>query len=164
MTRRLLAGLLALAAALVLTGCSPTLSVQPAPQATSVGCAALIVRLPPTLGTVSKRQTDSQGTAAWGDPEAVQLRCGVTPPGPTTDFCETYGGVDWIRVDTGSGAATREQFTTFGRIPATQVILDPRHTTESDALPPISDAVSAAMPHATRHCTAPAAPSPGPSS
>jgi hypothetical protein len=162
MTRRPLAVLAAAGAALALAGCAPTISVPPAPAATTTACAALIVRLPSTLGALPKRETDSQGTAAWGDPEGVQLRCGVTPPGPTTDPCFTVSKVDWIRVDAGTGSAAREVWTTFGRTPATQVVIDPKHATENDALPPISDAVSAAMPTTDRKCTAPSVPSPSP--
>jgi hypothetical protein len=161
MTRRAIA-VLAAGAVLALAGCTPTIAITPAPQATTVGCAALIVRLPPTLGSLSKRQTDSQGTAAWGDPEGVQLRCGVTPPGPTTDPCFTISAVDWIRRDSGTGADAREMWTTFGRTPATEVVIDPKHASENDALPSISDAVSAAMPTTTRKCTAPSAPSSSP--
>jgi hypothetical protein len=114
----------------------------------------VIVRLPATIGALEKRQTDAQGTAAWGDPEAVQLRCGVPPPGPTTDPCYTASGVDWILADSGTGADVREVVTTFGRTPATQVVVDPKRVSVNDVLPTISDAVSAAIPTATRHCTA----------
>lgn len=160
MTRRILAVVLALAAGLALAGCTPTISITPAPAATSTACAGLIVRLPATLGSAAKRQTDSQGTAAWGDPEAVQLQCGVTPPGPTTDACFTISGVDWISVDQGRGTAARVVLTTFGRTPATRVVVDPAHLSVSDAMPPLSDAVTAAIPAATRHCTAASVPTP----
>jgi len=154
MTSRLLAVVAAAGALLALSGCTPTISVQPAPAATDTACAALIVRLPATIGALEKRQTDAQGTAAWGDPEAVQLRCGVTPPGPTTDPCYTVSDVDWVLADTGTGAEVREVVTTFGRTPATQVVVDPKRASVNDVLPTISDAVVAAMPTATRHCTA----------
>jgi hypothetical protein len=162
MTRRLLAVVLAAGALLALAGCTPTISVTPAPAATSVGCAALIVRLPATIGALGKRETDSQGTAAWGDPEAVQLRCGVTPPGPTTDPCYTASGVDWILADTGTGSGSREVVTTFGRTPATQVAVDPKKASVNDVLPTISDAVAAAMPTASRHCTTASQPTASP--
>ncbi|MCU1475254.1 DUF3515 domain-containing protein [Amnibacterium sp.] len=153
MTRRLLAVVVAAGALLALAGCTPSISVTPAPAATDTGCAALIVRLPETIGAFGKRETDSQGTAAWGDPEAVQLRCGVTPPGPTTDPCYTASGVDWILANTGSGSNAREVITTFGRTPATQVVVDPKKASVNDVLPTISDAVVAAIPTVTRHCT-----------
>jgi len=157
----LLAVLVAAAGALALAGCTPTISVTPAPGATATACAALVVRLPATLGSAAKRQTDSQGTAAWGDREAVQLQCGVAPPGPTTDACFTVGGVDWIRLDRGTGTDARVVLTTFGRTPATRLEVDPSRISVSDVLPSVSDAVVAAMPSATRHCTAAsAAPTP----
>jgi hypothetical protein len=166
MIRRILVAGTAAAVAIALAGCTPTISVQPAPAATTTACAALIVRLPTTVGSAGKRETDSQGTAAWGDPESVQLQCGVTPPGPTTDACYTISGVDWISVDRGSGAAARVALTTYGRTPATRVIVDPARISVSDVLPSISDAVSAAIPTASRHCTAasalPSTPSPTP--
>ena len=154
MIRRLTAVAVAAGALLALAGCTATISVQPAPAATDTACAALIVRLPATIGALEKRQVDAQGTAAWGDPEAVQLRCGVTPPGPTTDPCYTVADVDWVLADSGTGAGVREVLTTFGRTPATQVVVDPKHVSVNDVLPTISDAVVAAMPTATRHCTA----------
>ncbi|HEV7624462.1 MAG TPA: DUF3515 domain-containing protein [Amnibacterium sp.] len=154
MIRRLLAVVTAAGALLALAGCTPAISVQPAPAATDSACAALIVRLPSTVGALSKRETDSQGTAAWGDPEAVQLRCGVTPPGPTTAPCFTASGVDWILTDSGTGTNAREVVTTFGRTPATQLVVDPKKVSANDVVPSISDAVSAAVPTATRHCTA----------
>ncbi|HEU0257692.1 MAG TPA: hypothetical protein VFQ96_07625, partial [Microbacteriaceae bacterium] len=58
----------------------------------------------------------------------VLLRCGVTPPGPTTLHCVDALGIDWViddRVDTAI------RYTTFGRTPAVQVVLD--HTKVSDA-------------------------------
>jgi hypothetical protein len=158
MIRRLLAAVAAAGALLALAGCTPTISVQPAPASTDTACAALIVRLPATIGVLAERETDSQGTAAWGDPEAVQLRCGVTPPGPTTDPSFTSSGVDWILSSSGTGPDAREVVTTFGRTPATQVVVDPKQASANDVVPSISDAVSAAIPTATRHCTAPAAP------
>jgi hypothetical protein len=162
MIRRLLAVVAAAGALLALAGCTPTISVSPAPAATEAACAALIVRLPETIGTLAKRETDSQGTAAWGDPEAVQLRCGVTPPGPTTDPCFTSSGVDWVLADAGSGPGAREVITTFGRTPATQLVVDPKKASANDVVPSISDAVAAAIPTVTRHCTAASTPTASP--
>ncbi|WXZ51180.1 DUF3515 family protein [Clavibacter tessellarius] len=46
------------------------------------------------------RETDAQGTGAWGDPQStVILRCGVATPGPTTDACISYDDVDWVEDD-----------------------------------------------------------------
>jgi hypothetical protein len=43
--------------------------------------------------------------------------------------------------------------TTFGRTPATQLVVDPKLASANDVVPSISDAVSAAIPTAVRHCT-----------
>jgi hypothetical protein len=107
------------------TGCSPTVALDPAADAVNPGCASIIVHLPSTLDDLAIRQTDAQATGAWGDPTAVILRCGITPPGPTTDTCYTVRGIDWLR---DSSKAPTYVFTTYGRVPATQVIVDAKQT------------------------------------
>ncbi|MGT2426520.1 hypothetical protein [Amnibacterium kyonggiense] len=64
--RRALLVAAAVSTALLLTGCAPTISLRPAPEATSVGCAGVVVRLPGAIGGAARRDTDAQGTAAWG--------------------------------------------------------------------------------------------------
>jgi hypothetical protein len=163
MIRRVLGAAVGLAGLAALTGCAPIVSLTPSPAATEPACAAVVVRLPAALGTAQKRQTDAQGTAAWGDPPSVTLACGVTPPGPTTETCLTVGRVDWIERDLPNPEhPTRYLLTTFGRTPATQVLIDAKRISSDAALGPISDAVAEAIPKATRHCTA--APAPTPSS
>ena len=108
-----------------LAACTPTVALQPAADATNPGCAEIIVRLPDAVAGYPIRQTDAQATSAWGDPTSVILRCGVTPPGPTTAVCYTVNGIDWL-ID-----ASKEPtyvFTTFGRTPATEVIVDSKLT------------------------------------
>ncbi len=139
----------ALAAGLALSGCAPTVAMQPSAGATLTACASVVVGLPPTIGSLKKRETDAQGTGAWGDPVAVSLWCGVAQPGPTTDQCIPVDGVDWIVHDLGG---QRYLVTTYGRSPAVQVEIDTSRIGSSVALPPISDAVAAAG-HATAHCT-----------
>ena len=129
--------------AVVLSGCSPTVTLPSAPQETSRACAAIIVRLPPTLGSESLLQTDQQGTAAWGGEPAVTLRCGVPPPGPTTDNCFQSGGVDWVdRLVAGTQTYV---VTTFGRTPATQLTIDTRQIGSSELLPALADPVQEAF-------------------
>lgn len=104
------------------TGCSGVVALSAAASANDPGCAAIIVRLPEDLGDgLTLRQTDAQATAAWGDPSAVILRCGVTPPGPTTTPCVEADGVDWLVDDS---QAPTYVFTTYGRTPATEVVVD----------------------------------------
>ena len=81
---RTLASMLPLAALIALTGCAPTVTLEPAADAANPECAEVIVRLPDTVDNNDYRHTDAQGTGAWGDPAAVLLRCGVPVPGPTT--------------------------------------------------------------------------------
>lgn len=140
---------------LVLTACAPTVSLTPAPAATSAACAGIVVRLPSALGSAEQRQTDAQGTGAWGSPASVVLRCGVPPTGPTTAPCYTVGAVDWVVL-----RATDQQYAlqTFGRSPSTEVVVDRRRIAVSDALPALSEAVAAAVPRAAGRCSGPAAP------
>jgi len=81
--------------------------------------------LPQELSGAQSRSTNSQATAAWGDPP-ITLRCGVQPTGPTTDRCITVKGadgasVDWVVAELGSTEEDTWQFTTYGRFPAVQV-------------------------------------------
>lgn len=109
-------GVVALAA---LAGCG-TVTVPAGPEATDPACAPIVQNAPQTLLGLDRRETTSQGTVAWGGGEdTVVLRCGATPPGPTTDACtrlEDQRGlsVDWI-VREEDGIVT---FTTYGRSPA----------------------------------------------
>lgn len=112
---------LAVLAALTLTGCSTTVSMQPADQANDPLCADVMVRLPDALDAQPRRWTDAQSTAAWGDPSAVLLSCGVESPGPTEAQCITVAGVDWIVDDS---AAPRYRITSYGRTPAVEVLTD----------------------------------------
>ena len=120
LARPLVALLLVVAAASV-SGCASTVSMAAAPSANETGCAEMMVRLPDTLSGQSRRWTDAQSTAAWGDPATVLFTCGVTPPGPTTLRCDTVSGVDWI-VD--ESQAPTYRVTTFGRTPAIELFLD----------------------------------------
>ncbi len=124
MNSKLRAGALLAIAPLVLVAlaaCTPTVALTPAADATNPGCAQIIVRLPDAVASQPIRQTNAQATGAWGNPTSVLLRCGVTPPGATTATCYTVKGVDWLIDDS---KKPRYVFTTFGRNPATEVIVD----------------------------------------
>ncbi len=140
------------AVALVATvaGCSSAVPVSRATHATDPDCASLILATPDSLGDgLGRRHTTAQATTAWGDP-AIVLRCGVEPPGPTTERCETVSStdapsIDWLVVqddatadptaaprtaapttatpDEGAtpGAPTDWTFTTYGRVSAVEV-------------------------------------------
>ncbi|MCH6469914.1 DUF3515 family protein [Sinomonas terrae] len=170
----------ALTSALVLgaslSACSAAVSVDPAPDAADPACAPEMIAMPDTLGDAALRTTTSQATAAWGDPSAVILRCGVPAPGPTTDRCVTVNGVDWVIKDlttasasptpsssaaspapsasasagtgpTPSGDATEGPndtylLTTFGRTPATELVIDTSKISSATVLATVASAVA----------------------
>jgi hypothetical protein len=125
-------------AALALTGCSPIVNLQAAPDASDVSCADLVVLLPDTVADQAARETDAQGTGAWGDPASVLLRCGVPPLGPTTDRCVSVDGIDWV-ID--ESEAPQYLFTTYGRTPAVEVLVDNDVVSGTSAISDLSRAV-----------------------
>lgn len=131
-----------IAAALLLAGCTPTVSLDPAPEATSVGCAGVVVRLPDRVAGAARRTTDAQGTAAWGTPASVTLRCGVAVP-VTTD-CATIDGVDWLTQHRTIDGADWLVYTTYGRSPATQLLVDRDGVIADTVLTALSDPIAAA--------------------
>jgi hypothetical protein len=118
--RRRTGALTAAAVLIVLSGCAPIVSMDAADDANSPDCAAVIVRLPGTVGGLEKRQTDAQSTAAWGDPDQVLLRCGVAVPAASELPCIDKG-IFWLRDDSEEAFW---RFTTFGRDPAIDVVVD----------------------------------------
>ncbi|MGV8912016.1 MAG: DUF3515 family protein [Rhodoglobus sp.] len=107
-----------------LGGCAAILPLEPANDAANPTCAEVIVRLPDTVAGLDMRETNAQGTGAWGEPANVLLRCGVAVPDPTAALaCVTApdDGIDWLRDDSD---APNYVFTTYGRDPAMQVIID----------------------------------------
>lgn len=156
---RLLAVLMAGAASASLAGCATRVAVEPAPSAGDPVCAKVVLSLPDTLGVLPRLLTDSQASVAWGEPaHPVVLRCGVEPPGPTTDQCVTADdgtySVDWVAVP---GEADAEgyadwTFTTYGRSPAVEVFV-PLQVTDARStafLMELGRAISQIP--ATRHC------------
>ena len=119
----------------VLSGCSSTVAVQAAPDAGDPRCAEVMVRLPEAFGDEQRRWTDAQSTAAWGDPTTVQFTCGVTPLGPTELACQTVGGVDWV-ID--ESRAPLYRLTTYGRIPAVEVVIDSEALSSSGPIDALS--------------------------
>lgn len=108
--------------------CSSPLTVPAAPDAANPACADVVLALPRDLDGMSRLETGSQATAAWGERSApVVLRCGVDPPPPTTDPCVTADdgtiSVDWVAVqgEPEPDGAAPWTFTTYGREPAVEV-------------------------------------------
>ena len=116
--RRTIPALVLASVTLALAGCAGTVNVPAAPEANAPECADLMVRLPQQVAGAERRWTDSQATAAWGDPATIIFSCGVASPGPTTLRCESVAGVDWV-ID--ESEAPRFRVVTYGRKPAVEL-------------------------------------------
>lgn len=136
--RRLRVAVAAAVTGLALGGCSPAVDVAPAADAANPACAPMMVALPDAIGDARLRKTNSQATAAWGDPSLVVLRCGVNVPGPTTDRCVSVNSVDWV-IKEGNPVWT---LTTYGREPATEILMDPNKISSATVLADLSGAAA----------------------
>ena len=133
---------------LLLAGCSATVHLEPAKEANSVTCANLQVRLPDTVDGLALRSTDAQSTAAWGDPAAVLYRCGLPEVSVSELKCVTAEGVDWLVDDS---AAPSYRFITFGRNPASEVIIDSNRAVGVNVLDTLASAIK--FQPATANCS-----------
>ncbi|MCV2393990.1 DUF3515 domain-containing protein [Actinotalea sp. M2MS4P-6] len=149
----------ALALVVPLAGCATRVPVEPAPSAGDPLCAEVVLALPLELGGLERVLTDSQASMAWGDPaHPIVLRCGVEPPGPTTDQCVTADdgevAVDWVAVpgEADATGAADWTFTTYGRSPAVEVFVpaEVTGTRSTSFLVELGPAISKIP--ATRHC------------
>lgn len=110
-------------AALLLTACG-TVKVPAGPAAADPACADIVIGAPTTMLGQKRVETTSQSTVAWGNGEdTVVMRCGVVPPGPTTDQCTRLDDgaghiVDWIVREDDNGIVL---YTTYGREPAVDI-------------------------------------------
>ena len=127
-----------LALPLLLTGCSATVVMPAAPLANDPGCAEVIVRLPSETDSQAKRTTNSQSTAAWGEPVSITLTCGLEPVMVSALPCITAGDVDWIVDDS---AKPNYTFISFGRTPATAVTIDSTKSSGANVLEDLGQAV-----------------------
>ena len=127
-----------LALPLLLSGCSATVVMPAAPLANDPGCAEVIVRLPSETDGQAKRTTNSQSTAAWGEPVAITLTCGLEPVMVSALPCITAGDVDWIVDDSDKPNYT---FISFGRTPATAVTIDSTKSSGANVLEDLGQAV-----------------------
>jgi hypothetical protein len=105
--------------------------LEPAPSAAAPECGQVLQATPDALFDRERRSTSSQASTAWGTPP-ITLRCGVTPPPPTTAEClsiELPDGTvhDWIHEDAaevptdGNVSAVDSTWVTYGRVPAIEV-------------------------------------------
>ncbi|KAA9395699.1 DUF3515 family protein [Kocuria coralli] len=125
----------------VLTGCGAGAAVvEPAADAANPDCASAMLAMPGEISGQQQRETTSQGTTAYGDPAAMIVRCGVTPPAPTTEMCTRVNDVDWIIRET--DADDEWQAVTYGRDPAFEVTFDTTLVPSSTALIDLGSAVS----------------------
>jgi hypothetical protein len=144
----------AAALAALLTGCTPTVAMEPAAHANDARCADVSVLLPDTVAGQREDYTNAQATGAWGNPVTVQLRCGVTPLGPTTKPCVTVASgqdsVDWVLTNDPDDPVLT--YVTYGRTPAVEVTIKHGAGGVSDAnvLPDLAQAV-ARIPQSTSH-------------
>ncbi|MBP6087286.1 MAG: DUF3515 family protein [Rhodoluna sp.] len=148
-SRTALALLAGLALAGSLSACSATISLEAAADSNNPACAEVSVRLPEQVAELDKRATDAQATGAWGNPTAVILRCGLEPVAVSALPCVTANGVDWL-VD--ESAKPSYRFITFGRTPATEVIVDSTKVAGVSALSDLSGAIQSI--EATKECSA----------
>lgn len=147
--------------ALGLAACSPTVALDPAPDAADPACAAVTVRLPDEIdeGTskVLQRETNAQATGAWGDPTVVVLHCGVPQAAPTSDLpCNTAtddagNSIDWLVDGSKDPIFT---FTTYDRKPAVSVTIDYDSIGSASVLDAIAPAVGT-LPENGHHCVGP---------
>ena len=128
----------AVALSLALSGCSPTVSLEPAADANNPGCAEVIVRLPDVVDGQERRTTNAQSTAAWGNPATIILRCGIEPVEISTLPCVTSSGVDWL-VD--ESAKPSYRFISYARTPALEVIVDSEKAVGVNTLDSLASAV-----------------------
>lgn len=121
MLRRLLATASAVVGAALLAGCAHAEVIDAAPYAADPDCARVMLAIPQTVGGLDMRATTSQATQAWGEEYPIEARCGVEPPGPTTEQCiavETPAAtVDWLLREEGDDWVA----VTFGRSPALEL-------------------------------------------
>lgn len=129
-------------------GCAGQVPMKPSADANNPECANVTVRLPDTVADLAKRETNAQATGAWGTPASILLTCGVDIPGPSTLPCVSINDVDWIEDDS---QAPLYRYTTYGRTPAVEVVIDSNAVSGTTTLVDLGPAVSVLT--ATAKCT-----------
>jgi hypothetical protein len=123
-------------------------TLESAEDANNAECAEVIVRLPDELAGEQKRRVNAQSTAAWGEPVAVILRCGLEPVEVSALPCVSAGDIDWL-VDDANAPSFR--FISYARFPATEVIIDSTKLAGVTVLEQLSSTIGI-LP-ATNRCT-----------
>ncbi|MGJ9405695.1 DUF3515 domain-containing protein [Nesterenkonia aurantiaca] len=132
----------------LISGCASTATVEAAPDAANPDCADVMLAVPEVIGDHELRPTTSQGTAVWGDPSEVVMRCGVVPPGPSPEHCVGADGVDWLALEEDEQTW---RLVTYGRDPAVEVLLNLDQVASSTAMLGLAPAVQQV--EQTRACT-----------
>ena len=138
--------LVALVAA-ALTGCTQPVALDAAPDAENTLCASVVVRLPDAIEDAERRETNAQGTGAWGTPAQTLLQCGVDIDPASSLECRSFEGIDWL-IDPSDPVFVTA--TTYGRDPAVRVAIDKDVTAPGVILADLALAVSAIP--ATKTC------------
>ncbi len=133
---------------LLLAGCGAIVPMTPAKEANAAACATVTVRLPSVVANQGKRETNAQATGAWGTPASILLHCGVAVPGPTTLPCVEINGIDWVEDD---AEKPLYRYTTFGRVPAVEVVVDSDKVSGTTTLVDLAGSLSQIP--ATNHCS-----------
>jgi len=130
-------GVVASAAVLVLTSCSPgTISIDDhdLSDADRATCEALVDDLPDTIGGEPRRSVDADGGpgAAWGDPAYV-LTCGVPEPSdyePTAECSDIKGVGWWVPDDELDDLSEDAHAVALSRTPYVEVLVPSRYRTD----------------------------------
>jgi hypothetical protein len=133
---------------LVLAGCAPVVPLDPAEQANNPECAEIMVRLPDELAGLPERRVNAQSTAAWGEPTAVILRCGLEPVEVSPLLCVSASDIDWLLDES---KAPSYRFISYARFPAIEVIVDSNVVAGVTVLEEL--AASIGVLEATKRCT-----------
>jgi hypothetical protein len=108
---------------LAVSGCTAAVVVEAAPYAGDPGCATVMLGIPDEAGGLSRHETSSQATAAYGDEPRIIVRCGVEVPGPSSERCLAIdtpaASADWLVLEEDDVWRA----IAFGRNPAMEVVI-----------------------------------------
>lgn len=115
--------LMSCAAVMGASACTAPVVIDPAPYAGDPQCASVMLGIPDEVGGLALRATSSQATAAYGADAMITVRCGVEPPGPSSERCVAIdtpsASQDWLVTENDTSWIA----VSFGRAPATEVVI-----------------------------------------
>jgi len=137
----------AVATALLLTGCSSTVEVAAPDAADHPACAD--VAWPEEISGHARVGTTPEApwVAAWGDP-AIIARCGLPAMEPTTLDCVGVDDIDWIVKELDGGTA----MVTYSTDPALEVLVPDTYGPGPLLLPAFTD-IARSLPQTGQECT-----------